>query len=312
MSQQYIRQVNLVVSKAGGAGIDLSNMRIVFKTFAPDADAPPTAYIRVYNLSSQTSLQIKKEFTQVSLQAGYVGGDVAMIFNGTIIQTKSGAEDAVTTYLDIMASELDLFYNQTVVNKTLAAGSTKADHVNAIITAAKDQGVSPGHIPDSLGTGGTLPRGKVMFGMGRDQMQTTADSAGMSWSMQNGQISLIPVTGYLPGEALLINSSTGMVGVPEATNAGIEVTVLLNPKVKVGTRVSINNEDITQTSINQQGLFPNYGSINLPANTNDNGDYKVLVFEHGGDTRGNEYYTKLTCLSVDSTSSANNSVAVAG
>ena len=308
MTQQYLRQVNLVVS-SGGVGIDLSQMRIVFHTFAADADCPPTAYIRVYNLSQETAQQIKKEFEKVTLQAGYENGNVGIIFEGTIIQTKIGAESAIDSYVDIMASDLDLFYNQTVVNKTLAAGSSKKDQVDAIFQAASAQGAAPGNIPDSLGTGGTLPRGKVLFGMGRDQMQTVADSAGMSWSIQDGKINLIPVNGYLPGEAVVINSQTGMVGIPEATNQGIEVTCLLNAKIKTGTRVKLNNEDITQTNIKQQGFFPNYGALSFPANVNDNGDYKVLVAEHSGDNRGNEFYTKIVCLSVDSTTTPNNSVA---
>lgn len=311
MSTQYLRRVNLIVS-SGENGLNLSGMRIVFRTFAPDADAPPTAYIRVYNLSRPTALRVQKEFEKVTLQAGYEGGDVGIIFSGTIIQTKSGAESAIDRFIDIMASDLDLFYNQTIVSKTLAAGSTKRDQVDAIFQAAKAQGAAPGNIPDSLGTGGTLPRGKVLFGMGRDQLSNVADSAGASWSIQDGKVNIIPLTGYLPGEAVVLNSQTGLVGIPEATNAGIELKCLLNAKIKVGTRVKLDNQQITNTTINKQGFFPQFGSLSFSANLNDNGVYKALVVEHSGDTRANEYYSHLTCLSVDSTTAPDNSVASNG
>ena len=305
MSRKYIRRVNLVVS-TGGEGLDLSNMHIVWRTFAPDASSPPTAYIRVYNLSKETVSQIQNEFQKVTLQAGYANGEVGIIFTGTIIQTKTGAErNSIDRYIDIMASDLDLFYSGTVVNKTLKSGSTKQDQLDAIFQAAGSTGAEKGYIPDDFGTGGVLPRGKVMFGMGRDMLSNVSSSNNVSWSIQDGKINLIPFTGYLPGEAVELNSQTGLLGVPEATENGIELKCLLDAKIKVGTRVKLNNEDITTTKVNQQGFFPQYGSQTYRANLNANGIYKVLVHETAGDTRGEMYQSILTCLSVDSTSSSN-------
>lgn len=308
MSIKYLRQVNLVVS-ANGQGLDLSNMHIIFRTFAPDASAPPTAYIRVYNLAKATVSQIQSEFQKVTLQAGYANGDVGIIFSGTIIQTKNGAEkNVINSYLDIMASDLDLFYTGTVVNKTLKAGSSKQDQLDSIFQAAQSAGATKGYIPDSLQTGGILPRGKVQFGMGRDLLSDLSDTSNVSWSIQDGKINLIPYTGYLPGEAVVLNSQTGLIGVPEATENGIEVKCLLDAKIKAGTRIQLNNQDITTTNVNQQGLFPVYGSQTYIANLNANGIYKVLVVEHEGDTRGNNYYSNLTCLSVDGSASAGSQV----
>lgn len=311
MSQQYIRAVGLITSK-GGSGLDLSAMHIQFQVFAPDTDSPPTAVIRVWNLSDDTANQIQKEFDHVSLQAGYVDPGPAMIFDGTIVQTKKSAQDAIDSYLDIFASDLDELYNYTLVSKTLAAGSTPKDRVNAVIQAAQASGAQTGNIPDSLGTGGTLPRGKVMFGMAREQMNDIARSTNTSWFVENGKVNMVSSTGYLPGDIVVINSQTGMIGVPQQTNDGIEVDCLLNPNIKVGTRVQLNNSDISNTQINKQGAFPSYGSTSIVANKNADGIYRVLVKEHFGDNRGNEYTTKLTCLSVDASAAAGSSVAGAG
>jgi hypothetical protein len=310
MSQQYGRVVNLITSK-GGKGIDLSQMHIQFHVFAPDSDSPPTAIIRVWNLSSDTANQIQKEFDHVSLQAGYVDPGPGVIFDGTIVQTKRGAENAIDSYIDIFASDLDELYNFTLVNKTLAAGSTPKDRVGAVIESAQASGAKQGSIPDNLGTGGTLPRGKVMFGMAREQMNDIAKSTNTSWFVENGKVNMIKDDGYLPGDVVVINSETGMLGVPENTNDGIEVRCLLNPGIKVGTRIKLNNADIATTKINQQGAFPTYGNINLVASKSSDGVYRVLVREHEGDNRGNTFETRLTCLSVDS-SSGGGKVAVAG
>lgn len=309
MTTQYLRRVNLIVSQ-GGQGIDLSQMHIQFHVFAPDADAPPTAYIRVWNLSRDTANRVQNEFDHVSLQAGY--GEPGIIFDGTIVQVKKGAENAKDRYVDIMASDLDEFYNFTLVSKTLAAGSTQKDRLDAVMAAGKASGAKLGSIPDNLGTGGTLPRGKVLFGMAREQMNDIAKTAEASWFVQNGKVNLVKNTGYLPDEIVVLNSETGMIGVPEATNSGIEIMSLLNPKLRTGCRVQVDNASITTTNVKQQGAFPTYGAINLPASLSADGVYRVLVSEHAGDNRGPQFETKLTCLSVDASATVGNSVRAAG
>lgn len=311
MTQQFGRVVNLLVS-GGDNGLDLSEMHIQFHTFAPDADAPPTAVIRVWNLSDDTASKIQKEFNHVSLQAGYTDPGPGVIFDGTIVQTKRGAENAIDSYVDIFASDLDELYNYILVSKTLAKGSTPNDRVDTILQSAQAAGASKGVIPDSLGTGGTLPRGKVLFGMAREMMNDVANSTNTSWFVENGKVNMVEDTGYLPGEAVVINSATGMLGVPETTNAGIEVRCLLNPNIKVGTRIKLNNADIATTKVNQQGAFPTYGNINLIASKSADGTYRVLVKEHAGDNRGNMFESRLTCLSVDPSASSSASVAEAG
>lgn len=300
MTRQYLRHINLIVSQ-GGQGIDLSEMHVQYQVFAPDVDAPPTAYIRVWNLAENTRNRIQKEFDHVSLQAGY--GEPGMIFDGTIVQVKKGGENAVDKFVDIMASDLDEFYNYTMVSKTLAKGSSQTDQLNAVMEAAAASGATKGSIPDNLGTGGTLPRGKVLFGMGREQMSQITKSTDTSWFIANGKINIVKKDGYLPGDVVVLNSETGMIGVPEATNNGIEIKCLTNPKIKVGGRVKIDNASITNTTVRQPGLFPTYGAINLPANLSADGTYRVLVAERFGDNRGNIFEDHLTCLSVDSSSS---------
>lgn len=289
MTRQYLRHVNLIVSQ-GGQGIDLSEMHIQFQVFAPDADAPPTAYIRIWNLAENTRNRIQKEFDHVSLQAGY--SDPGMIFDGTIVQVKKGAEDAVNKFVDIMASDLDDFYNFNVVSKTLAKGSSQADQLKVV------GGDKLGSTPSDLGAGGTLPRGKVLFGMGREYMASIARSTNTSWFIQNGKINVIKRDGYLPGDVVVMNSGTGMIEVPEATNEGVMVKCLLNPKIKTGGRIKLNNSDVTTTTIKRPGMFPTYKSINLPANLSADGVYRVLVVEHFGDNRGNQFESHLTCLSM--------------
>jgi hypothetical protein len=106
--------------------------------------------------------------------------------------------------------------------------------------------------------------------MARERLDDVADTSNTSWSIQNGQLVLIEETGYLSDEALVINAGTGMIGVPETTQAGIEVTVLLNPLIKIGTRVQLDNASINQLTIREQG-FPRYSDLSFPANIANDG-----------------------------------------
>lgn len=310
MSDQYIRKVGLIVT-TGSDGIDLSQLRIAFKTTQQDAESPNRAVIRVFNLSDTTSKLVEKEGQNVVLQAGYVGGNFGIIFQGTIKQFRRGRLNATDKFLDILAADGDQAYNFAVVNKSLKAGSSLQDQVNAIAEATGKFDVTKGSIPNSLGTGGTLPRGKVLFGMARERLSDVSATAQSTWSIQNGKIVIIPLTGYAPGEAVVLNARTGMIGVPTVTNDGIAVQCLLNSRLAIGTRVQLDNSAITTQSIREQG-FPGYSDLSFPASLSDNGIYRTLVVEHVGDTRGQEWYSDLTCLAVDGSASPDASVKAYG
>lgn len=289
---------------ASQTGLDLSDFRIVFRVEQFDVSIPNTANIRVYNLSRDTANRIQKEFQYVTLQAGYRGGNYGVIFSGTIKQFKRGRVDALTSYLDIFASDGDQAYNFAYVNASMAAGSTVDQRMAKVQEALQPflQDKTTASIPLSAGTGGlTLPRGKVMFGLGVNYMNNLAATALCTWNIVNGKVVITNVKKYAPGTAIQLNAKTGLVFVPEATDNGIEVVCLLNPAIKIGQRIQINNRDINTTTFTQAGqgirpFFPNF-----PATVTNDGFYRCLVVNHGGDSRGgNEWYTYITALALDS------------
>jgi hypothetical protein len=295
MSRQYLRKVSLVVGDDAD-GLDLSQLRITFTIRQWDLQTPNSAIIRVWNPSDETTSKVQKEFTRLVLQAGYQDGPFATIFDGSIIQAKAGRANATDTYLDLIAADGDEAYNFAVVSKSLAAGSSRKDHVAAATAAMADHGVTPGYQPDDLG-GAPLPRGKVMFGMARDHLRATTADGDAKWSIQNGQTQIVPLTGVIPGPAVVLNAATGMVGIPEQTQDGIKVRCLLNPEIQMGRAVQINNADINRAplSVSLQGQVQN---AFLPR-VADDGFYRTIVAEHVGDTRGNDFYTDLTCIALD-------------
>ena len=298
--EQWLRKCNLVIGDNGN-GVDVSNLRITFTVKKTSVQTPNEAEIKVYNLASDTAAQIQREFSRVILQAGYKD-NFAVIFDGTVKQVKSGRENGTDTYLHIMASDGDASYNFAVVNTTLAAGSSPSDHINAAAEPMAEHGTTVGHVGDVGGQ--KLARGKVMYGNSRDYLRQTAQSSDSDWSIQDGKLQVVPIRGLLPTQAVLLNSKSGLVGTPEQTNDGIKVRALLNPMLKIGGRIIVNNKDIELATISENKTTKTGEKkqpADKPATIADDGAYKVIKVEYTGDTRGNDWYCDMIAIDIDET-----------
>lgn len=303
---QYLRKVSLVAVK-GEEALDLSELHFRFQTVQNDEESPSNCAIRIHNMSDATTYSLKKEFTRIVLSAGYENADFGLIFDGTIKQFRVGREaDNVTNYVDLLISDGDIGYNWAFNNQTLAAGLTNKQRLDATIEAGKKYGLTA-DTSNVSNTGGILPRGKVLFGLMRGQVRSQMQNIGSAWSIQNGQVQVIPLDGYLPGEAVRLNAETGLIGRVEQTVDGIKARCLLNPKIQVGGTVKIENASINQTFAQDpnetkgagQLSYNKYAGVQLLADLSVDGLYRVYVAEYTGDTRGQEWYVDITCLKVD-------------
>lgn len=304
---QYLRKATLYAINGGNTALDLSSLHFRFQTVQNDEESPANCSIRVHNASDATLVGLKTEFNQVVLNAGYENAAFGLIFKGTIKQFRVGREpDGVTNYIDLLISDGDLGYNNGMVNKTLTAGMTAKQMLDATISDLKTVGL----VGDTRGfpsTGGILPRGKVLFGMARSHIRQQVQSNGCTWSIQNGVIQVIPLTGYLPGEAVVLRADSGLIGRVEQTADGMKARCLLNPNIIVGGLVKIDNASVNQTfaqdpNVTQgagQLAYNKYAGIQQLADLSTDGLYRVYVAEYTGDTRGQEWYTDITCLKVD-------------
>lgn len=293
MARQWLRKVSLIVGDSSGNGLDLSQLQIRFSIWSATTQSPKHAQIRIYNVSDATIKSVQQEFKQVFLQAGY-DGSYGQIFGGTIKQARKGRESATDTFLDIIAADGDEAYNWSVVNATLAAGWSQTDYHKALLQTMSGYGITAGYKPDFAAT--QLPRGKVCYGMTRDYMRQLAGSTGSEWSIEDGQLHLVPTTAYLPGETPVITAATGMVGVPTQTVDGIVVRCLLNPNIKQGTQIKLDNASIQAASISVD-----YSATNYFPSLDADGFYKVYALNNNGDTRGSNFYTEMICAAVNGT-----------
>lgn len=311
--QQYLRECQLLVYGTNLNGLDLSNLRIKFSVKQTDSQSPNTADIRVYNVSNETALSMLINLNpppgigistpgRVVLQAGYQS-NFGVIFQGNIKQVILGRESATDTFVDIVAGDGHLAYNYAIINSTLAAGSNQMNQIDAAQQAMAAFGTTLGYIGPLQAV--TLPRSKSMYGNARNYLRAVGQSTNQTWSLQNEKITLIPKTSYLPGDAVILTSKTGLIGTPQQTNEGVNVKCLLNPNIKVGGRINIAEATVQDFKINLTN--PNSPANIAPPLTQD-GTYYVLTIEQTGDTRGVDWYTSILGITQSISSNPINSV----
>lgn len=297
MSDQYLRNASLLIGNDAEA-LDLSQLRFRFAIHRGDNRTPNSADIRVYNISDATRQKIQNEFTRVVMQAGY-GDSMGVIFDGTVVQVRRGRESRTDTYLDITVADGDSAYNFAAMNMSLAAGASIDDQIAAVMQSMVPHGVTLGYKPPAL-TGNTLPRGKVYYGTARAYIDNLVKTISAKWSIQDGKVEIVPLNAYVPGDIPVITAATGMVGLPEQTQNGIKVRMLLNPAIRIGRLIKLDNASIQEqrlgVGIDNQ---VNNQFLQLQGKKDNDGLYYVMVAEHSGDTRGNEWYTDVICLATD-------------
>jgi hypothetical protein len=311
MTKEYLRQMSLVVS-SGAQAIDFGQFWVTFSCRRGDMQTPNSLDARIYNVKPSTANTIsQKEFTKVTLSAGYPGNS-GLLFTGNIIQFRQGRVNQLDSYVDLTAADGDSAYNYATISTTVPAGSSAGYVADLLRSNLKKFSVSPGYAPNFPAS--KLIRGKVLYGMARDECRDFALQNECKWSIQDGALTFIPWTSYIQGgEIPVISVSTGLIGVPEQTQSGINIRTLLNPTYKVGSLVRLDSQiNQFRFGLDQQSQLTNFGvnlqnhiAPNIGPNTGNPSDqqglYYVMVANHTGDTRGQNWYTDLTCLSVDAT-----------
>lgn len=293
LSRQWGRVCSLVVGAGDGHALDLSGLRITFTTTKGDVETPNSATISVFNLATATAARIGGEFTRVVLSGGYEG-NAGMLFGGQIRQVRKGRTGGVDGWLEIIAADGDQAYNHAVVNRTLAAGARPGDQVGVAMEAMEGHGVAAGHVGD-LG-GQPLPRGKVLYGMARDAMRTVADDRAAAWSIQDGRVQIVPLAATLPGEAVVLTHETGLLDAPEQTDQGIKLRCLLNPRLRIGGRIKIDNASVARARTDLKA-----GAFNKAAPIDRDGFYRVIKADFRGDTHGQDWYCDVLAIAMDDT-----------
>ena len=338
MSKNWMRHFELQLVNNDGAGIALSDFKVVFNISWADTKFPRVANVKIYNLSKETADRIMgDEFSKINIIAGYedeptpepertvpasevgvarpvskkstTGTNYGLIFSGDIRFTINGRDNPTDTWVLVQAaSEYNAFLFAST-KTTLAAGYTTKDLLDLTMKGFNAYGITPGVIGDMPAT--VFPRGLPLYHSNRDIMDDIAKMCSGTWQMVDGQLNMIPEDKYLE-EAIVLNSQTGLIGMPQQTmSGGVNVRCLINQNIKINGLVQIDQASVYRSQLdnseisrsqgrvseqNTNGNLTVTGSTQNPASVAADGVYIVKAIDYTGDTRGQAWYMDLMCL----------------
>lgn len=284
--RQFMRKYRiLITSQSTGVDFDVSDLRCSFTVDKRLSETPDHSVVAVYNVS-EDSINAIQPGDKLVIEAGYKDGNYGMIFVGKIVQAVMKHGDSVDSYAAFICTDGDQFLTQTVVCTTMAAGATASDIVKECITTGGD--VATGDITDSLSKS-KLSRGKVLFGKSADYLSQIAKGNNAQFYVEDGRVNIVAADSYDDSIAVALTPQTGLIGTPEQTDDGISAKCLLNPSLRLNTRVYI---DTRYTNAQETNKSKEAAKINAC------GIYKVTKLQYKGDTRGDEWYCEFEAVSM--------------
>nr|WP_318381258.1 hypothetical protein [uncultured Enterobacter sp.] len=303
MSANWLRYFDLQLSAADGEVISLSDFKVTFQIDCPQTAGWRVATIRIFNLGSDTQNKIlNRKYNRVQVLAGYQGvgasansEDQGLIFSGELRFSFAGRDKAspTETFTLIQACDGHKAMMNAMVNETQGAGYS-AEHLNTLMMRSfVAQGLSQGLLPALPAT--VFPRGKVFYGMTHEYMNDFAAQCKANWQIVHGKVTLVPEDNYVY-EPIVLNSETGLVGMPEQTmDNGINVRCLINPRIQPNSLIHIDESAILKKEYQAQEIRKADGYL-TPVNIATDGVYLVTSIKYSGNTRGTEWYMDMICL----------------
>lgn len=264
--------------------LEVSGLRIVFKIEKTLEKTPNNSTVEIYNLSSKSRAVFEQKGAAIRVTAGY--GDRAKdIFIGDIATavTKRTGPDIITS---IEAADGLLEYQTKEADLSFAAGSKVGSVFDQLVSAF---GLSKGEV-QGLDENDEYLNGVSFAGKVHNALDTViGKQPNLSWSIQDGQVQVLPKSSGSIRAAVILTPETGLIGSPfkrvvlnqdiakkkdgkDAEN-GVKIKALLNPELSPGQLIDLRAQFVT-------GIF------------------KIEKVTHEGDTHAASFYSDIEAIVV--------------
>lgn len=280
MSQLYDRACELFVGVAPRADVftvqtverlRIKGLRVTFKVVRDASPNPNTIDIAVYNLSEASRARFEAKGARVALLAGYKE-QLAQLGSGDVRYAQS-IKTGVDWVTKIEAGDGERAIREARVSESWRPGTP----VSAVIAkTVKALQLDPGNALATARTvAGEFSSGYVQHHQASHELTRLLEPRGISWSVQDGRIELVPVNGALQETAPLLSPDTGLIGTPEfgtpekpGAVAILKCRTLLQPRLRPKQRFEL-------LSRSRRGIFI------------------AQKVTHTGDTFGNDWFTDI-------------------
>lgn len=267
MQLLFDRKIELVVDT-----YELSDFDCTFRVKKNLKPEPNTAEIQIFNLaeSTQKALGSAKKKVPVKIRAGYKS-NIGQIYLGEL-RTAPTFKDGADWITQLSSGDGE----SARKNGLYQVIGPKTPPDLALAAIVKALGVGTGNLPFALAklrAKGVVSLGgrQVIVGNAAQRMTDFCESAGLEWSIQNGQVQILDKGKPREGLAYLLSPATGLIGSPSTDNEGkVHAQTLMIPDLIPGQIV----------------LFASHGV---------KGGYRVEETEFTGDTRGDDWTCNIVC-----------------
>ena len=301
MPRLYLRRVVLEIVPKAGPRVRIDGLRIKFRIEKNSQGTPNKSEITIYNLSQKTLGLLQTVNTKIILYAGYqstfpinglsqtqanpVVGPPALqtdtslevIFKGDITKTAhkkskkipndpfltKESKEGVDILTEIEAQDgIVAFRNSRFVRSYPPGASNKQIFQDIAESSGVPIGALDG-IPDFI-----YAKGVTFQGLVRDHLFRLTDSNNLDWSFQDETLLILEKGKVTKDPVIVLNSNTGLIGIPIKTSRGCEFRALLQAGFKIGRQVDINESKFVQ------------------------GKFKIMKLTHNGDNWGGDFVTE--------------------
>lgn len=222
-------------------------LRVIFQVVSGTAKDPNTADISIYNLKKSNRVALQEKEIDTVLEAGYVD-NISQIFGGQL-QRGSSVRDGSDWITSIQSGDSTKPFKASRISKSFGG---PVDVQDVLETVAKELNVGLGNLKDKISEGGIraglsqFSNGFVAVGKTEKVLHRITKAMGYTFSIQDGQLQLLaPGETINPNEAILLSSSTGLIGSPEPGEKGVvKARSLMQPETLPGRKVKIESEEI--------------------------------------------------------------------
>lgn len=251
--------------------IDITGLDVQFTIKKDLKPKPNTCDLKVYNLNASHRSALEEIKTaMVSVEAGYIGG-TSVLFIGNL-RTAISVDEGPDIVTALSSGDGEKAIQKARVNVSVAKGTKTADVIKMV---AKALDVGEGNLNDAVsklqssGVSDLFSEGAVLSGAASREMSAICRSAGLSWSIQDGKLQLLPLRVALDGEAIKLSSETGLIGSPTVDNDGVlSARMLLAPDIIPGRKIVLESKRLK-------------------------GQYRLEECVYTGDTAGTDWYIDL-------------------
>jgi len=231
----------LTIEPRTATGENQPMLALTFSVAANRSREPNTGEIRIYNLRAENRAALQEAGLEVVLEAGYVG-DLRTLFKGDTVTTTI-ERDAVNWATTVELTDGGKEMAKARVNVSSRGGQGVGGALREVANAL---GLDVGNLEDKLAGNRSVLKeflsGFSFSGSAADAVDQLASSMGLGFSVQGKTMQFLGAKEALPGPAVVLSPSTGLLGSPSVGEKGV-VTArsLLNGLLVPGRRVELSS-----------------------------------------------------------------------